>query len=431
MREPTTAPGDRRLVVVASGVTFDGVRGTERHLAERLTRYADVLWVDPPVSPATPRRYRGVAPGGRSWRADLREAAPGLHRLTPVVLPGLTRPGIRLTTWPLVRAQVRSALRELGRTPAAVIACSFDDVLGHWGDDVVDVLYGTDDWVAGAALMRQDTAKLEAEERRALAAADVVFTVSPQLAARWLRFGAGSTDLPNGCDPDAYARVPDLVPNPLPDGFPATVAGVVGQLSARIDIALLEAVADTGVGLLLVGPRDPAWEPERAPALLARPNVHAVGAVAFEELPGWLAAMHVGLCPYADTAFNRASFPLKTLEYLAADLPVVASELPAHRRLQDEGADLLVARDAEEFVAGVAAATRPGRAPRPRREVALRHSWAERARVFAERLGWSTVAGGESPAAGGATFGAASPMDAEGDGEREPHATPQPSRRTR
>ena len=38
-----------------------------------------------------------------------------------------------------------------------------------------------------------------------------------------------------------------------------------------------------------------------------------------------------GLTPYAQSAFNAARFPLKTLEYLAAGCPAVVSDLPAHR----------------------------------------------------------------------------------------------------
>lgn len=37
----------------------------------------------------------------------------------------------------------------------------------------------------------------------------------------------------------------------------------------------------------------------------------------------------VGLVPYGDPAFNRASSPLKTLENLAAGRAVVATDLPA------------------------------------------------------------------------------------------------------
>ena len=41
----------------------------------------------------------------------------------------------------------------------------------------------------------------------------------------------------------------------------------------------------------------------------------------------------MGLVPYRDSPFNRGSFPLKTLEYLAAGRAVVATDLPAIRWL--------------------------------------------------------------------------------------------------
>jgi teichuronic acid biosynthesis glycosyltransferase TuaH len=396
------SPG-RRLLVVASGVTWDGVKGSERQLAEALRDHADVLWVDPPVSPATPARYRGVTVrsgkprsgkprsgkrASRQWRPRLVRISEGVHRLTPVALPGLTRPGIRETTWPLVRAQLRWALRRLGRSPHAVLACSPHDVLGRWGPSVVDILYGTDDWVAGAELMHLDRARVLEEERNSLHRADLVLAVGPELAARWRGLGIDSVLFPNGCDPDAYLG--EVHPAGVPEGFPATVAGLSGQLSDRIDLELLEAVAETGIGLLLVGPRDPGWHPERVDSLLAKENVHYVGAVPFEQLLPYLARFDVGLTPYADTAFNRASFPLKTLEYLAAGKPVVSSDLPASRRLQEETTEIRLTRSAEEFAQAVLDAALGARDPEAvaaRRAVAREHSWAARASTLAGLIG--------------------------------------------
>ncbi|WP_158881462.1 glycosyltransferase [Amycolatopsis anabasis] len=381
--------GKRPLVVIASGVNWDGVKGSERQLAEAVTRYADVLWVDPPVSPLTPRRFRGIGGRGRHWWPRLRPMSAELRRLTPIGPPGWTRPGIRSVTWPLVRAQIRWALYQGARRPAAFVACSQHALLGYWGDEVVDVLYGTDDWVAGAELMRQDPRRVARQERAALARADLVLAVGPELARRWRDLGADPREFPNGCDPGAYRNVRSVEPAPLPDlGGP--VAGLVGQLTDRIEIGLLEAVADAGIGLLLVGPHEPGWEPERVANLLARPNVHHTGPVPFEELPRWMARMDVGLTPYADTAFNRASFPLKTLEYLAAGLPVVSTALPASRRLRAETEEVALAADAPAFARAVREAA--GRVGEPenvtqRLAVAQRHSWQARAAEFAELAG--------------------------------------------
>lgn len=253
---------------------------------------------------------------------------------------------------------------------------------------MVDVLYGTDDWVAGASLMNQDANYVLAEERAAIARADVVLAVGPELAERWRGLGARPVVFPNGCDPDAYQVL--APPGPVPAGFPARIAGLVGQLSDRIDISVLEAVAGTGIGLLLVGPREPGWEPDRADDLLRLPNVHHVGAVPFEQLPQWFARIDVGLTPYADSAFNRASFPLKTLEYLAAGLPVVSTDLPASKRMADETDSVRIAGTAQDFADAVVKAAIDGAAPdvvARRRSVAARHSWAARAETFTRLAG--------------------------------------------
>jgi teichuronic acid biosynthesis glycosyltransferase TuaH len=387
----------RPLTVLVSGVSWDGVRGSERALTEALGRYTDIVWVDPPVSPATPKRYRRFGAEGPSWRPRLHEERPGLWRLTPVVLPGLTRPLVRTTTWPLVRRQTRWALRQIGRTPSAVIACSLDDVLDGWPEGTLRVLYGTDDWVAGAELMGQSALRLRRQERRAVRSASLVLAITPQLADRWRALGTEPALLPNGCDPQAYLAVDSVEPAALPPGFPGQVAGVVGQLNDRLDADLLAAVADTGIGLLLVGPRDPGWLPDRWDDLVARPNVHHAGAVPFEELPRWLARMDVGLTPYTISAFNRASYPLKTLEYLAAGLPAVGTDLPATRGLAEESDDVVAAAGTDEFVEQVraVAATPPTAADVARRRaVAGHHSWAARATRLAELLGLTT----DSPA---------------------------------
>ena len=48
-----------------------------------------------------------------------------------------------------------------------MVATYLDNLLGDWGPDVINVLYGTDDYVAGAALMGLSACHLR-RERRAL-----------------------------------------------------------------------------------------------------------------------------------------------------------------------------------------------------------------------------------------------------------------------
>ena len=158
------------------------------------------------------------------------------------------------------------------------------------------------------------------------------------------------------------AEYADVDNAPLPTGISLTkpVAGVVGQFSPRIDLSLLEAVAGSGLSLLLVGPRLAGWGGDRFDSLVGRSNVAWVGQVPFDRLASYLRLIDVGLTPYADSPFNRASFPLKTLEYLAAGRAVISTPLPAVSEL---ATDLIItAQDAREFAAAaLRLAARPRR----------------------------------------------------------------------
>ena len=126
--------------------------------------------------------------------------------------------------------------------------------------------------------------------------------------------------IPNGCEAEHFATA-DRASPPQDVHLEGPVAGFIGHMSERIDLAMLEAVASSGVSLLLVGPRQKTFEIAKLDRLLALPNVQWVGPKEFEELPSYLRVIDVGLTPYSQSDFNRASFPLKTLEYLAAGRP--------------------------------------------------------------------------------------------------------------
>ena len=390
------AAGSRYLVWMA-GVSWDGIRGTDRHLAAAMARHARILWVDPPVSPARPSA--SAKGNSRSLRPLLSVIDERVTRLTPVALPGFSRPGVRVTTEALVRRQVRWALRRLDIRPFAVVATHTDAYLGYWGRDVVGVLYGTDDYVAGAELLGQSARHLRRKELRALARADVVAAVSPQLADRWAGLGAKPVVIPNGCWPaDAGAQA---VPPAVRD-LPRPVVGLIGQLTDRIDLDVLEAIAGAGLSLLIVGPRDPRWGQERFTELIARSHVHYAGPVPADAVPSYLAAVDVGITPYRDTPFNRASFPLKTLEYLGAGVPVVSADLPAARWLRADLASgehggeadqiLALARCNADFADAIRRiAAGECSCPPGHRGSAVRgrdHGGAERCRAFAARHTW-------------------------------------------
>ena len=92
--------------------------------------------------------------------------------------------------------------------------------------------------------------------------------------------------------------------------------------------------------------------------------------------------------PYADTAFNRASFPLKTLEYLSAGRAVVSTPLPANDWLATDLID--VATGPAGFAASVVRSLREPRTDalaQRRRAFAREHTWQRRADLLARLAG--------------------------------------------
>ena len=212
-------------------------------------------------------------------------------------------------------------------------------------------------------------------------------SISEELAARYRERGVASVVIPNGCDDVLFAGT-DAAPLPDDVRLPPPIAGFVGHLAERIDVALLEAVAERGHSLLLVGPRSRmssscgAWS-----GCSAVRTSSGWDRSPSAQLPSYLRVMDVGLVPYADSAFNRASFPLKTLEYLAAGRAVVATDLPAMRWLDTDLIGGPRTRGLRRCGRARAGAERTPALVAARRAFAARHGWDRRAAEFAEAIG--------------------------------------------
>jgi glycosyltransferase involved in cell wall biosynthesis len=365
------------LIVLCAANPYDSIKVADQHMAEQLSRLAPVLYVDPPLSRLTAAKNPELALALAGPR--LRLLAPRLARLTPVVQPFPSRRGIAALTTALATRHIRRAMSALGgRVRALISAWPLYPVFGSCCEQV-SVYWAQDDFVGGAALLGMNAKQLDARERKVAAAADLIVAANPLIAATWRHRGRDPVVIPYGAEVSAYREV-DQAPLPGDVGLVGPVAGLIGRINDRTDLSLLEAVADRGLSLLLVGPVSPAFESERFDALRRRDNVRWVGSKPFEDLSGYFRAIDVGLVPYRDSPFNRGSFPLKTLEYLAAGRAVVATDLPAIRWLNT---DLIsVANTPAAFadlVAGLASEPRTQALMARRRAFVVEHSWARRA----------------------------------------------------
>ena len=125
-----------------------------------------------------------------------------------------------------------------------------------------------------------------------------------------------------------------------------------GVIDERMGWDNLAAVADTHPewSILMVGPLAKITEAD----LLQRPNIHYVGQRGYDDLPGYLKAADVTLVPFALSDATRYLSPTKTLEYFAAQRPVVSTPI---QDIVDNYTDAArIAYSPEEFVRACEAA---------------------------------------------------------------------------
>ena len=372
-------------IVYMSGTRWDSLSGTDKMLATSLAKTHHILWVDHPV-PLT--SYEDVRRHlVRSLRGVGEDVATNISRLRIPALPGVSKPMVRRSTDVLVRRCVGAALDRSARRIAGIVNSSPIMLFPSRRPEGTRLLHVTDDWLAGTNLMGFTSSHLIRVLEENIRSADAISAVSEELAAKISRFSGRPVEvLPNGCTPATTPSGSSRSP----------VVALVGQLNNRLDLDALESVAATEVPLLIIGPRadgDPVVR-SRLDALLSRPNVDWRGLVAQEDVALLLQSVSVGITPYADTEFNRSSFPLKTLEYLAAGLRVVATDLPSTRWIDSPA--IAAARTPTEFSQLVLKALREPMTRELRKDMdatARQHSWDSRGAKIRGLLSAPTVEG--------------------------------------
>lgn len=159
-------------------------------------------------------------------------------------------------------------------------------------------------------------------EHQAIATADLVFAGGRSLFDKVQKHRDDRAYLfPSGVEPEHYASArAHRVRHERP------VAGYVGVIDERLDLDLIDDLARilSDWDIHMVGP---VVKLEGVP-LPDRPNIKWFGQQPYEKLPRAMAGFDVALMPFALNASTRSISPTKTLEYLAAGLPVVSTRIP-------------------------------------------------------------------------------------------------------
>ncbi len=377
--------GSMPTVAVLSSARWSGMWLSKQRVSEALARLGHtVLYVDPPLSPLSVLRQP-------ARRADLRaavdeRAAEDLAVWRPRVVPAQNSRWGQAVNARLLAGGVHRRLGPVDLTVAFSLEAR--GAFGRLGGR--RVYYCTD---SAEDLPGVDRAVVRDREQRLIDHADVVVACSKPLVTQLRERGVEAAYLPHGCAPEDFAPLsatpwspPELV------GCPRPWVGMAGSINFRVDAALLDAAHDAARDgtLVVIGGRFAARERSELRLLLDRPGVVAVGHVDRARLAAYVAALDVGLVPYTTSAFNRKSFPLKVLQYLAAGVPVVSTPNGATDEI-GAGDDVRVASDAGAFHDEVAALLRivddDLDGVRRRQEIAAARPWSAVARALLAAAG--------------------------------------------
>jgi glycosyltransferase involved in cell wall biosynthesis len=365
-------------IVVLYAPPWDGpTRFSKHHLARYFaSRGSRVLYVEAPLTPLGLRRGQAFL---GEFRQTLRQPHPVDERLW------VRRHFLPLPYHAATRITSRRAANRLGqRLLAPVIRRDLQYMnmarplliagLPH-AADVLPLLprsalvyHCADDY----AHVRGFPSSLPEVEADLCRQADLVITTSETLCQARRSLNPNTVWIPNGADIAHFSR--PARPAAELYGVRRPIVGFVGGLSEWVDVDLLAELAKRHPewSFVLVGPVGTDVD-----AIRGCRNVRLLGARDYAQLPAYLAAMDVGLIPFKQSAVTYHADPIKAYEYLAAGLPVVATDMPALRRLTHV---VRLADSPDTFGAQIGAALAEGRdhARADRQAEAARHTWSKR-----------------------------------------------------
>lgn len=166
-----------------------------------------------------------------------------------------------------------------------------------------------------------------------LRTADLVLHVDEDLHARTASRARSALLLEQGVDERFLEANGNLArPADLPKAR-GLIVGYVGNLEPhKFDAQLVRATAEQlpDCSFVIIGPYH-----QNADCLQGLANVHFLGPRRHEEILAYVRAFDVCMLPTARTEWGLHCQPIKLMEYLAADRPVVATNTPASARFRD------------------------------------------------------------------------------------------------
>lgn len=321
-------------LIVFSHLRWDFVYQRPQHLLTRLATFYKVIFVEEPVCSDAPPGFTltQAQPNLFVFRPHTPVAAPGFHDDHLPYLHRMMQTLAQDNPDHMVWLYTPMALPLLKQLQPALVAYDCMDELAAFRN-------------APKQLLQRETALYKV--------ADIVFTGGPSLYRAKQSRHPNVHCFPSSVDVAHFSQALDRAnAHPALAVIPQPRLGYYGVIDERFDVGLLTALAQARPGwqIILVGPVvkiDPA-------ALPRLPNIHYFDQQPYAALPHLLAGWDVCLLPFALNESTRFISPTKTLEYMAAELPVVST--PIVDVVDLFSGCVRIAADAPGFIAACAAA---------------------------------------------------------------------------
>lgn len=323
-------------IVVFSHLRWNWVWQRPQHLLSRLAKRHRILFIEEPV----------LIEDGRAAHWQLDEPEPNLRVFTPFTR--IPEGGFHDHQLPVLKTLLDDlAHRERLHHPVVWLYTPLALPLARRLDPKATI-YDAMDELAAFKGAPPELLEREAEAYRFV---DLVFTGGPSLYRAKCHRHPNVHCFPSSVDLVHYATARDArLDHPEQAEKPRPRLGFFGVIDERLDLPLLDTLARERPNwhLMMVGPVtkiDPAHLP-------GQPNIHYFGQRSYQELPVFLSGWDVCLLPFARNEATRFISPTKTLEYMAAEKPIVSTPITDVAEpyghivyLGDTAADIIAACD--------------------------------------------------------------------------------------
>jgi UDP-galactopyranose mutase len=194
--------------------------------------------------------------------------------------------------------------------------------------------------------------RLIEREAELMKLADVVFTGGPSLYRARKSRHHNIHCFPSSVDATHFGSAASAEEPADQAALPRPRLGYFGVIDERMNLDIIRALAEARPDwqIVMVGPVAKIDES----ALPKAPNILYTGQRSYEDLPRYLGGWDVSLLPFALNEATRFISPTKTLEYMAAGVPVVST--PITDVVEPYGDIVYLGSTADEFVAACDAA---------------------------------------------------------------------------